>query len=81
MGKNRASIVLMIGRGARSPLFPYTTLVRSGDGAKAFEFPNTSMQTFPPELINFDDSVWETIGKILPYANMNKEGFLKYYTE
>ena len=54
---------------------------RDGNGAKAFSFPNTSMQTFPPILTNFEDSVWETIGKIMPYANMNKEGFLKYYTE
>ena len=50
-------------------------------GVKAFSFPNTAMQTFPPILTDFSWSIFETLGKIMPYANLNKEGFLNYYTE
>tara|TARA_R110001606_G_C15302991_1_gene642776 strand:- start:27 stop:1190 length:1164 start_codon:yes stop_codon:yes gene_type:complete len=50
-------------------------------GIKPFIYPNTQLQTFPPILTNFDRSIWETLGKLMPYANLNKEGFLNYYTE
>ena len=49
-------------------------------GAKCFPFPNTDMQNFPPTPLSLSDS-WRNTGYVLPYADMNKEGFLKYYTE
>ena len=49
-------------------------------GAKAFVFPNTVMQNFPPIPPSLS-KVWRNSGYLMPFADMNKEGFLKYYTE
>tara|TARA_R110001632_G_C11305626_1_gene414157 strand:- start:76 stop:1125 length:1050 start_codon:yes stop_codon:yes gene_type:complete len=46
-------------------------------GAKAFPFPNTVMQSFPT---GTGFVQWRNFGFILPFVDMNKEGFLKYYT-
>lgn len=54
--------------------------IQESDGAKAFSFPNTVMQTFPPTPTS-GANTWANTGDLLPYADMNKEGFLKYYTE
>ena len=49
-------------------------------GAKCFPFPNTDMQNFP-NMPTSGSVAWRNTGYLLPYADMNKEGFLKYYTE
>lgn len=49
-------------------------------GAKAFVYPNTDMQTFP-SVPSSGSNVWRNTGYLMPFADMNKEGFLKYYTE
>ena len=49
-------------------------------GAVAFTFPNADMKTFPPVLPS-GANVYRNRGFLMPYADMNKEGFLKYYTE
>jgi len=54
--------------------------IQEADGAKAFPFPNTVMQTFPPVPTSGSDT-WANTGRLLPFADMNKEGFLNYYTE
>ncbi len=54
--------------------------IQESDGAKAFPFPNTIMQTFPPTPSS-GSQTWANTGDLLPFVDMNKEGFLKYYTE
>ena len=54
--------------------------IQEADGAKAFPFPNTAMQDFPPTPTSGSET-WGNLSYLLPFADMNKEGFLKYYTE
>lgn len=53
--------------------------IQEADGAKAFPFPNTIMQTFPPTPSS-GSQTWANTGDLLPFVDMNKEGFLNYYT-
>ena len=53
--------------------------IQESKGAKAFPFPNPIMLDFPPTPVVVDE--WRNAGFLLPFADMNKEGFLNYYTE